>query len=70
MGLAEHLATQPRWIPRPSRRGARRTRAIAFMTRAATGWGEAAAAGGDDRDAAMSAAARTAAFYTGAEPPA
>ena len=40
------------------------------MTGAATGWGEAAAATGDDPDAARAAAARTAAFYTGAEPPA
>ena len=42
----------------------------AFMTGSATRWGEADAATSDDPDASRAAAARTAAFYTGAEPPA
>lgn len=36
----------------------------AFICRAATGWADAAAADGDDRDAAHEAAERTVAFYT------
>jgi uncharacterized protein YndB with AHSA1/START domain len=70
MGLAEHLATHASMDPEAVEAWGATADGIAFMTGAATGWGEAAAAGGDDRDAAMSAAARTAAFYTGAEPPA
>ena len=38
-----------------------------FMTRSATAWGEAAAADGDDPDAARAAAERTVAAYTAAE---
>jgi hypothetical protein len=40
------------------------------MSGAATQWGEADAAVSDDPEASRAAAARTAAFYTGAEPPA
>ena len=42
----------------------------AFMGGSADGWGEAAVADGEDPTAARAAAARTTAFYTGAEPPA
>lgn len=41
-----------------------------FMAGSADGWGEAAIAHGEDPTAARAAAARTTAFYTGAEPPA
>ena len=40
------------------------------MGGSATGWGEAAVATARTRTAARAAAARTTAFYTGAEPPA
>lgn len=42
----------------------------AFIRASAEGWGEAAIAGGEDAGQARTAAARTAAFYTGAEVPA
>lgn len=41
-----------------------------LMTSAALGWGDADAAVSGDPEASRAAAARTAAFYTGAEPPA
>lgn len=70
MGLAEHLATGAvmqhdeveQWGASPDGQ--------AFMGGAATQWGEADAATADDPEASRAAAARTAAFYTGAEPPA
>ena len=40
------------------------------MGGSADGWGEAAVADGEDPTAAHAAAARTTAFYAGAEPPA
>jgi hypothetical protein len=40
------------------------------MSGSASRWGEADAATSGDADASRAAAARTAAFYTGAEPPA
>ena len=70
MGLAEHLASGASMDPAAVETWGASDEGVAFMTGSADGWGEAAAAGGDDRDAAMAAAARTAAFYTGAEPPA
>lgn len=42
----------------------------ALITASAEGWGEAAVAAGEDADDARTAAARTAAFYTGQEIPA
>lgn len=43
---------------------------VALMTSAATGWGEADALVSGDAEASRAAAGRTAAFYTGAPPPA
>ena len=70
MGLAEYLAAGTgvsheefeAWGSSPDGR--------AMMTGAATGWGEADALVSGDPDASRAAARRTAAFYTGAEPPA
>lgn len=42
--------------------------ARSFMTRSSEAWGEAAIAGGDDPEAARSAARATTAFYTGQSP--
>lgn len=70
MGLAEYLAAGEgvshdefeAWGGSPDGQS--------MMTGAATGWGEADALVSDDPEASRAAAARTAAFYTGAEPPA
>lgn len=70
MGLAEHLATGTT-IPHEEVEGwGASAEGQSFMTGAATQWGEADAATSGDPSASRAAAARTAAFYTGAEPPA
>jgi len=70
MGLAEHLATGTP-IPHEQVEGwGASADGLSFMSGSADGWGEADAASSDDPDASRAAAARTAAFYTGAEPPA
>ncbi len=70
MGLGEHLATGTT-IPHEEVEGwGASADGQAFMSGSATRWGEADAATSGDADASRAAAARTAAFYTGAEPPA
>lgn len=70
MGLAEHLATGAAMQHDEVERWGASADGQAFMSGAATQWGEADAATADDPEASRAAAARTAAFYTGAEPPA
>ncbi|HEV2797553.1 MAG TPA: SRPBCC family protein [Nocardioides sp.] len=70
MGLAEHLATSSPIPHEEVEAWGASADGQAFMTGSATRWGEADAATSDDPDASRAAAARTAAFYTGAEPPA
>ncbi|RYB94472.1 SRPBCC family protein [Nocardioides oleivorans] len=70
MGLAEHLATGTT-IPHEEVEGwGASAGGQSFMGGSATQWGEADAVVSGDPDASRAAAARTAAFYTGAEPPA
>jgi len=70
MGLAEHLATGTP-IPHEEVEGwGTSADGQSYMSGSATAWGEADAATSGDPDASRAAAARTAAFYTGAQPPA
>ena len=70
MGLAEHLATGSPVPHEEAEEWGTSDEGRAFMTAAATAWGEADALTSGDPEASRAAAARTAAFYTGAEPPA
>lgn len=70
MGLAEHLATGTTIPHEEVEAWGASTEGQSFMGGSATAWGEADAATSDDPAASRAAAARTAAFYTGAEPPA
>lgn len=69
LGLATHLATGEQVDPRAAEAWSMSPEGRAFLTAAGRAWGEAAIAAGDDPEAARAAAARTIAFYTGAEPP-
>lgn len=70
MGLAEHLATGAP-IPHEEVEGwGASADGQGFMSASASAWGEADALTSGDPEASRAAAARTAAFYTGAEPPA
>ena len=69
LGLALHLADPT--APKPDEEAFAASRdGRAFIAGSSDGWGKAAAAAGEDPDAAGAAARRTAAFYTGepAEP--
>ncbi len=68
MGLAEHVATGATMDHDEVEAWGATDDGRAFMGGSADGWGEAAVADGDDPTAARAAAARTTAFYTGAEP--
>ncbi|MBC2931772.1 SRPBCC family protein [Nocardioides sp. zg-1228] len=68
MGLAEHLATGTPIAHEQVEGWGASADGLAFMSGSATEWGEADAASSDDPAASRAAAARTAAFYTGAEP--
>ncbi|NYE36026.1 uncharacterized protein YndB with AHSA1/START domain [Nocardioides cavernae] len=70
MGLAEHLATGGTIAHEEVEAWGASADGRSYLSGSATGWGEADAAVSDDPEASRSAAARTAAFYTGAEPPA
>jgi uncharacterized protein YndB with AHSA1/START domain len=70
MGLAEHLATGTTIPHEQVEAWGASTEAKLFMSGSATEWGEADAATSGDPEASRAAATRTAAFYTGAEPPA
>lgn len=70
MGLAEHVATGATMDHDEVEAWGATEGGRSFMGGSAESWGEAAVAGGDDPEAARAAAARTTAFYTGAEPPA
>jgi uncharacterized protein YndB with AHSA1/START domain len=70
MGLAEHLATGAP-LPHDEVEGwGASADGQSFMSSSASAWGEADALTSGDPEASRAAAARTAAFYTGAEPPA
>ncbi|AEE44537.1 SRPBCC family protein [Cellulomonas fimi] len=68
-GLATHLATRAAVDPAAAEAWTVGPEGRAFVTTAATGWADAAAADGDDPAAAREAGARTIAFYTGQEAP-
>jgi uncharacterized protein YndB with AHSA1/START domain len=70
MGLGEHVTTGATMDHDEVEAWGATDDGRAFMAGSADGWGEAAIADGDDPTAAHAAAARTTAFYTGAEPPA
>lgn len=70
MGLAEHLASGTSIPHEQVEDWGASADGQAFMSGAATRWGEADVASSGDAEASRAAAARTAAFYTGAEPPA
>jgi uncharacterized protein YndB with AHSA1/START domain len=70
MGLAEHLATGSSIPHEEAEQWGASDEGRAFMTASATAWGEADAVTSDDPEASYAAAARTAAFYSGDEPPA
>ncbi|CUR57908.1 Aha1 domain-containing protein [metagenome] len=70
MGLAEYLAAGTGVSHEDAEAWGTSPDGKAMMTAAATAWGEADALVSDDPDASRAAAQRTAAFYTGAEPPA
>jgi uncharacterized protein YndB with AHSA1/START domain len=69
LGLDEHVTTGDTMDHDAVETWSASDEGRSFMTGAADGWGEAAVGGGDEPGAARAAAARTAAFYTGAEPP-
>ncbi|WP_277210604.1 SRPBCC family protein [Isoptericola croceus] len=64
MGLGLHLDTGAGSDPREADTWSVSPDGVAFVRAAATAWGEAAAADGDDPEAARAAAERTIAFYT------
>ena len=64
LGLALHLA-QPNEPKIDEVEFATSEKGKAFMTGSSEGWGRAAVAAGEDPDAALAAARRTGAFYTG-----
>ena len=70
MGLAEYLAAGTGVSHEEFEAWGASTDGQSLMTGAATAWGEADALVSDDPEASRAAARRTAAFYTGAEPPA
>jgi len=70
MGLAEYLAAGAGVSHEEFAAWGASADGQAMMTGSATGWGEADALVSGDPDASRAAAKRTAAFYTGAEPPA
>lgn len=67
MGLAEHLATGAPMRHDEVEAWGASADGRTYMAGSATQWGEADAAVSDDPDASRAAAARTAAFYTGAD---
>ncbi|WP_407318013.1 SRPBCC family protein [Isoptericola halotolerans] len=64
MGLGLHLDTGAAGDPREADAWSVSPDGVAFVRAAATAWGEAAAADGDDPESARAAAERTVAFYT------
>jgi len=70
MGLAEYLAAGAGVSHEEFEAWGASPDGQALMTGSATAWGEADAATSGDPEASRAAARRTAAFYTGAEPPA
>jgi uncharacterized protein YndB with AHSA1/START domain len=70
MGLAEYLAAGAGFSREEAEAWGTSADALAMMSSSATAWGEADALTSGDPEASRAAAARTAAFYTGAEPPA
>ena len=70
MGLAEYLAAGTGVSHEEAEAWGASPDGKAMMTSAATAWGEADALTSGDPEASRAAAQRTAAFYTGAEPPA
>ncbi|GAA1915061.1 SRPBCC family protein [Nocardioides hwasunensis] len=70
MGLDEHVSTGATMDHDQVEAWGATDDGRAFLSGSADGWGEAAVADGEDPTAARAAAAQTAAFYTGAEPPA
>ncbi len=68
-GLGEHLRTAASLDPAEVEAWSLSPEGLEFMTRASDEWAVAAIADGDDPTAAVAAAARTTAFYTG-QPPA
>jgi uncharacterized protein YndB with AHSA1/START domain len=67
LGLALHLRSGAAVDPKAFEGWSTSEAGKAFMSGSAERWGEASAAAGDDAEAARAAAARTAAFYTGAD---
>lgn len=65
LGLAEHIDTGAAVDPEQALAFPQTPAGVEFVRAAATGWADAAIAGGDDADAARRAAERTIAFYTG-----
>jgi uncharacterized protein YndB with AHSA1/START domain len=69
-GLAIHVGTGRAVLPSEGMESLGTPGGVSFIESSSRGWGDASAAGGTEREAAMAAVGRTTAFYTGTQPPA